>query len=164
MHKNKRTTKYFVSYARKNKQLADKFLSLFDEQTGASKRYDYEKWQDYKILPGENWHEEIQKAIKGCDLGLLLISPSFLGSAYIKEHELPHFTGKRAKAVLPLMLRKVSFERHDLLGLEEKQIFRLQSKRFKEPRAFSELTAPRREDFAYEFFLQVEKRLDKIFE
>ena len=75
---------FFVSYARENKQLADIFLSLFEEQIGASKRYDYKKWQDHKILPGENWHEEIQKAIIKCDFGLLLISPSFLGSAYIR--------------------------------------------------------------------------------
>jgi hypothetical protein len=114
-------------------------------------------------LLGENWHEEIQKAIRECDFGFLLFSPSFLGSAYIKEHELPHFIGKDAKPVFPVMLRRVSFESQDLLGLKKKQIFRLQSNRFKEPRAFSEISAARREDFAYEFFLQVEKRLDKIF-
>jgi hypothetical protein len=163
MSSKKQSVAFFVSYARENKQLADKFLNLFDEQIGASKRYDYKKWQDYLILPGENWHEKIQEAIKECDFGLLLISPSFLGSAYIKEYELPHFTGKNAKPVFPVMLRRISFERQDLLGLEEKQIFRLQSNRFKEPRAFSEISAARREDFAYEFFLQVEERLDKLF-
>jgi hypothetical protein len=163
MPSNKKQVIFFVSYARENKRLASSFLSLFDEQIGASKRYDYKKWQDYKILPGENWHKEIQKAIKECDFGLLLISPSFLGSAYIKEHELPHFTVKNTKPVCPVMLRRVSFERQDLLGLEEKQIFRLESDRFKEPRAFSEISSARQEDYAYEFFLQVESRLDKHF-
>ena len=61
------------------------------------------------------------------------------------------------------MLRKVSFERQDLLGLEEKQIYRLESERFKKPRAFSEISSNRREDFAFEFFLKVESRLDKHF-
>ena len=163
MSSGKQPVIFFVSYARENKQLADIFLSLFEEQIGASKRYDYKKWQDYKILPGENWHEEIQKAIIKCDFGLLLISPSFLGSAYIRQHELPHFTGKNAKLVFPVMLRKVSFERQDLLGLEEKQIYRLESERFKKPRAFSEISSDRREDFAFEFFLKVESRLDKYY-
>ncbi len=50
MPKNKQPVTFFVSYARENKQLANTFLKLFEEQIGASKRYEYIKWQVEKGL------------------------------------------------------------------------------------------------------------------
>ncbi len=164
MANKKQRVKYFVSYASRNKKLADEFLGQFKEITKPSKRYEYSCWRDRAILAGENWHEKIQEAISKCDFGLLLISPAFLGSQYIKEHELPYFLGNKGKHVMPVLLQRVSFEKHDLLGLEEKQIFRLEKPGFKEPRAYGELKKARREDFVYEFFLQVEHSLDKLFD
>jgi hypothetical protein len=158
----KKPVSFFVSYARKNKQLADQFLELFKEQSDPSKRYSYRLWKDSEILVGEDWHEEIQEALEKCDFGILLVSLAFLASQYIGAHELNHFTGEKAKPVMPLLLQKVSFEKQDLKGLEGKQIFRLESENFREPRSFGELRRNfQREEFAHQFFLQVERRLDR---
>lgn len=79
----KRTVRYFVSYAHADGKLAAQLEQELQKQLGACKHYHFERWSDHKILVGEKWHDEIQKALVECDFGLLLVSPSFLGSKYI---------------------------------------------------------------------------------
>jgi len=153
----------FVSYARANKDLAPRFLKHFKQQTDAAKAYRYVFWQDGDLLIGENWHEEIQKALESCNLGLLLISPAFLGSQYIAKKELPRFVGHRATPVIPVMLQPIDPELHDLKGLQHTQIFRLDRKSFQSPKAFADCVGTRRDEFALELFRRVEARLGKLF-
>jgi hypothetical protein len=159
----RRTVVYFVSYARKNADLARRFMDRFCDQTGPSRAYEYRAWQDQDILVGENWHDEIQNAIKESVFGLLLVSPAFLASKYITGSELPHFVGHNAKPVIPVMLQPVDLERHDLKGLEKNQIYRLSSSGLQAPRSFFECKKQRRDEFASDLFKQVESRLDKLF-
>lgn len=166
--RRKKKVTLFVSYARANHVLAGKFLARLREQLDPSKKYSYKFWKDSEILVGEPWHEEIQKAIEKCDLGLLLISPAFLGSQYIGRHELPKFVGggargQKLKPVIPVMLQPVDLENHDLKGLRKTQIFRLDSPRFSQPKAYGECVGPSRDRFAHSLFLQIEKRLDRLF-
>ena len=158
----KKTITIFISYARANRDLAARFLKNFREQAAPSKLYKYAFWRDSDILVGEKWHEAIQKALDKCDLGLMLVSPAFLGSQYIQDHELPKFVKGRPKPVIPVMLQPVDFERHDLKGLQKKQMFRLDRPRFSAPKAFGDCTGQQRIQFAHELFRQVEVRLDGI--
>lgn len=160
--KMKKKIKIFVSYARANKDLAKKFLEKFREQVAPAKKYEYIFWGDTEILVGEKWHNEIQEALKECNLGLLLVSPAFLGSQYINEHELPKFVKSDANLLIPIMLQQVDFERHDLKGLQNAQIFRLDSPRFQSPKAYGDCTGGQRDRFVQELFRQVESRLDKL--
>lgn len=160
----KKNVRLFVSYARANNSLAENLLQRLQEQTAPAKFYRYSYWDDGDILLGEDWHEEIQKAIASCHLGLLLISPAFLASQYIKEHELPKFIGKRAKPVLPIVLQRVNLDRHDLKGLKETQLFGLKGTKIKPFKAFGDCTPLQRTRFAESLFDQIEKRLDKLFE
>ena len=132
----KRNVSIFVSYAQSNKFLASSFIEKYVEQIRPSKKYQYNLWQDTGILVGENWHHEIQKALIECDLGIMLLSASFLGSSYIGESELPNFIGLHSKPVIPLLLQPIDFDRHDLKGIEENQIFRLDASEFKHPKAY----------------------------
>ena len=159
----KKKIKVFVSYARANRNLATRFLEKFREQVAASKKYNYIFWQDTKILVGEEWHDEIQEALKEFDMGLLLISPAFLGSQYINKHELPKLM-RSAKLLIPIMLQQVDFERHDLKGLRRSQIFRLHSQRFQTPKAYGDCIGSQRDRFAQSLFREVELRLDKLLE
>jgi hypothetical protein len=152
-----------MSYARANKELATKFLLKFKEQVSPSKTYNYNFWTDNDILVGEQWNGQIIIALKHCDVGLLLVSPAFLGSQYINEKELPKFIGKRGKPVIPVMLQPVDFERHDLKGLLKTQIFRLDRPKFRSPKAFGDCLGNQRDQFTQELFKQVEKKLDKLF-
>jgi hypothetical protein len=160
--KMRSTVAFFVSYARANKDLAARFVEKFLEQATPSKKYAYAFWRDTDILAGEKWPDEILKALMHCDLGLLLISPAFLGSQYISQLELPKFAGPGGKPLIPIMLQPVDFERHDLKGLQAAQIFRLDRPRFRSPKSYGECMGPQREQFAQELFRQVEVRLDKL--
>ena len=61
------------------------------------------------------------------------------------------------------MLQAVDLERHDLKGLEQTQIFRLESPRFREPKSYGDCTAGQRDRFTRELFRRIELRLDKLF-
>ena len=152
----------FVSYARANRDLATRFLKKFKEQASPSRQYQYVFWRDNDILVGEKWHEEIQIALAQCDVGLVLISPAFLGSQYIQDHELPKFLKSGGKPVIPVLLQPIDLDRHDLKGLQRTQIFRLDRPRFASPKAYGECSGAQRDQFALELFRQVEARLDKV--
>jgi hypothetical protein len=104
--------RFFVSYAHANRKLAESFLKAFREQASPSLRYAYRLWRDPAILPGEDWKAEIDGALKAAELGLLLVSPSFLGSDFITKEELPKLVDAPGKAVIPIMLAAVDFDRH----------------------------------------------------
>ena len=95
------------------------FSENFENKPTPSKQYHYTFWRDNDILVGEKWHEEIQHALGRCDVGLVLVSPAFLGSQYIQDHELPEFVKGGDKPVIPVMLQPIDLERHDLKGLQQ---------------------------------------------
>jgi TIR domain len=159
----KKDVRVFVSYARANSYLASQLLKRFKEQAGASKRFRYLFWQDRDILVGEDWRQAIARALDECTLGLLLVSPAFLGSQYVRKKELPRFVGNRAKPVIPVMLQPVDLALQDPKGLRKKQIFKLFRPKFSEAKSFAECSGPRRDEFAFELFRQVEGRLAKAF-
>ena len=157
----KQKVKIFVSYAHKNKVRAKELLNKLLELLEPSKNYVFDLWIDNYIDVGEKWQEQILAARDEADIGLLFVSPAFLSSKFITEKELPLFIGDEAKPMLPLMLSKIDFERHDLKGLEQYQIFRFESNKFKEPRAYSDLKPKRRNDFAWEVFQLIHKKLER---
>ncbi|MFA9562628.1 MAG: toll/interleukin-1 receptor domain-containing protein, partial [Nitrospirota bacterium] len=142
--------------------LATRFLKKFKEQAAPSRLYQYVFWRDADILVGEKWHEKIQAALAQCNVGLVLISPAFLGSQYIQDHELPKFLKSGGKLVIPVLLQPIDLDRHDLKGLQRTQIFRLDRPRFAFPKAYGECSGAQRDQFALELFRQVEARLDKV--
>jgi hypothetical protein len=155
----KKKVSVFISYAHKNKKLANELLDKLSELLAPSKNYEFDLWIDTYINVGEKWQEQILSASYKADIGLLLISPAFLASKFITEKELPIFIGNKAKPMLPLMLAKVDFERHDLKGLEQYQIFRLEDESFKEPRAYGDLKSKRRDDFVWSVFQLIHDKL-----
>ncbi len=149
----------FVSYAHANQELAGRFVAQFREFTLPSKAYHYHFWRDTDLLVGENWDQEIKHALDKCDLGLLLISASFLGSNYITSVELKLL---ERKPVIPVLLWPVDFDRHDLKGLQERQIFRFNKSGFLRPKSYGQCTTKQRVEFMLSLFQQAEKRLDKL--
>lgn len=131
----KKKVTFFVSYAHRNIALVHGFLEKLGDVLAPSKKYDYSLWKDSGLVVGEDWEAQIMEAIDNCDFGLLLISPAYLASKFITEKELPVFVSGE-KLSIPVMLNPVDFTRHDLKGLEKKQIFRLDYEGFKEPRAY----------------------------
>jgi WD40 repeat protein len=168
MASGKRVVRFFVSYSRADKQLVDALVKDLNAHFGSSARYELLPWIDRDILVGERWREGIEKAIKDCDFGLMMISPSFFGNTFITEQELPHFVGAeddpKLKPVLPVGLVPVVIGSHDLKGLDKHQFFLFQNKRLPEGRYYDQMPAgSKRREFALNLYLAIEKRLDAFF-
>lgn len=155
----KKKIKFFVSYAHKNKDLANDFLDKLTDVLKPSRSYEYSLWKDTSIVVGSNWKSQILEARDRCDLGLLLISPAFLSSTFICESELPHFVGSSKARAFPVMLWPIDLERHELRGLELLQIFRYQGPKSREPRAYGDCKPRAREAFALDAFRAIETGL-----
>ncbi len=147
----------FISYAHADRKLKEQFQAQLDPLLRSAVEFKFTIWNDRLIEIGEDWHEEIGKALDACDLGLFLASPSAFGSPYIADNELNVFFGDDAKKPgIPVALKKFDFTHTDTRGLEKKQIyFQHTSKR--DDVSYSESNA--REDFVAELFRQMCEKL-----
>ena len=77
----------FISYAHDDD---DKWLrALQSELQPLTDQHGVSVWTDREIAPGDNWHLRIQNALDRATVGILLVTPKFLQSSYIKNDELP---------------------------------------------------------------------------
>lgn len=154
----RRPITFFVSYAHADKRLADTFVQYLSQQLAPSKHYAYSLWRDTAILVGQDWHAEIQQALHACQAGLLLLSPAFLGSAYITQQELPHFLQATGPPILPVLCKTIDMQRHDTQGLAPYQMFCLDAQK-----SFAACTTDlARSRFAASLLAQIEQRLDRL--
>ncbi|NEQ49982.1 MAG: toll/interleukin-1 receptor domain-containing protein [Leptolyngbya sp. SIO3F4] len=71
-------------------------------------------WSDKKLEMGDTWDQEIQDTLKTVKAAVLLVSPYFLASKYIRNSELPVLL-QRAKeqgvVILPVILRPCALDK-----------------------------------------------------
>ena len=96
--------KVFISYSHKDTAWMERFRVHLEplEREGL-----LDFWVDEHINPGDQWFEEIAEAIAATKVAVLLISPNFLASEFIAEHELPPLlkAARQGKVrILPLYL------------------------------------------------------------
>ncbi|MFN0130726.1 MAG: toll/interleukin-1 receptor domain-containing protein [Verrucomicrobiales bacterium] len=152
---------FFVSYAHEDHRKKEEFLKALRTRMTNSKHYEYELWTDAKLLPGEDWRHEIELALNQCQVGILLVSQSFLASRFIVEQELPKFVNGDRPCV-PVCLLPVNFSTVDMKGLEAKQIFRWQHPRNGEFKEFSACIGDAKTHFVDQLVDQIERRLKKL--
>jgi hypothetical protein len=148
-----------VSYAHANFASAHQLIDSLNVELSASKRFNYSIWSDACLVVGENWKSQIIDARNACNFGLLLVSPSFLSSKFILEEELPPYVEDNALPSIPVMLQKVDFERHDLKGLESRQIFSLNYEGSYNQKSYYDCNKKRRKEFVFKLFQSIEDKL-----
>ncbi len=79
-------------------------------------------WEDSRIQVGQDWKEEIEKALERAKVAVLMVSPDFLASDFIAKHELPTLLEAARKEGLTILWVPV---RHSLY--KETEIARYQA-------------------------------------
>ena len=106
----------FISYSHKDKDYFKSIKEGIEEQINLIQDIEWNIWDDEQIGVGEEWHVAIQSAVDKCQFAILLISPSFFGSDYIKEEELNKFLNSYEESnskfvIFPILLRSCRFEK-----------------------------------------------------
>lgn len=117
------TTTGFLSYARHDIVLASEFMIEFRIRAAARSDLNIELWHDEMIDTGEIWFEVIKSQMDEASVAVMLLSPAFAISEFIKLHEITHFIDNRKILLLPLLVSS-EINRLDLGMLDGLQIYR----------------------------------------
>ncbi len=104
----KKEISIFFSYAHQD----EKYRDQLEQHLGFLKRTNLLKsWHDRKIVPGQEWHREIDEQINFADIILLLITPAFASSDYCWDVEVKRALERRKQGdalVVPILIKPVA--------------------------------------------------------
>ena len=80
---------FFISYSSNDNFIARDFIDVFQEIIKTSSGY--KSWSMKEIQIGQEFNNEIKKAMEECDFGLCLLSEHFFNSRYIMKKEVDYF-------------------------------------------------------------------------
>ena len=155
--------KLFLSGAYADQVLKEDLVSRLTPRLKNVKKHDFARWEDSHILAGVEWSEEIDSRFDESDYVIQLVSPSFLSSDFIRDHEIPGRGKTPHKPTLPLMLKNVPLNGdYEFHGIDKHQIFFLRGANG-EPLAYGDLKGSAQKDrFTNEFVNAVIRRVDKF--
>ncbi len=110
-------SKIFISYSHNDRVFLDRLMVHLKplQKLGL-----IDPWEDARLVAGDEWKQEIEKALTEARVAILLISADFLASDFIIENELPPLL-KSAKEqgvrIIPLILKPCRFLRDKNLGV-----------------------------------------------
>jgi hypothetical protein len=78
-------------------------------------------WEDKQIEPGQQWRPEIRRALDRAGVAVLLVTPAYLGSPFIRDEELAALLKAHADRRLPLYWIPVKASNHETVWLNEVQ-------------------------------------------
>jgi hypothetical protein len=100
----------FISYSRKEQKFLDDLLTHLKPYL---RKGTFKAWSDEQIKPGSQWLDEIKAALARTSVAVMLVSPDFLDSDFIHEHELGPLLKEAAAGgvtILWALIRDCSYE------------------------------------------------------
>lgn len=106
----------FISYAHADSPFLDR-LNKHLKPLQREGRVDV--WSDQRILAGQDWKAEIEKALVNAKVAILLLSADFLASDFIDSDELPVILDaakSRGLTILPVIISACRFKRNKAIS------------------------------------------------
>jgi hypothetical protein len=92
----RRVNQIFVSYSHKDVEWLERLKVMMAPYLHAAES-ELDLWDDTRLSAGQQWDEEINRALAKAGVAVALVSADFLGSSYVMQKELPAIV-KAAKA------------------------------------------------------------------
>jgi hypothetical protein len=145
----------FLSWCHQDAALKQALLQDLLPALGIFTDFEVQWWEDNELSCGEELVPGVVDRLDEADFGLLLLSSRYFGRPFIREYELPRFTGPRAdKGALPVALSPLPAlsPENDLGGIERRVVFT------REGSSFAELSGARRTIFANDLAASIRRR------
>lgn len=107
----------FISYARKDIEWLELLKTHLDPLIEKYREAGFNEsdmfWDDSRIKPGTDWMGDIKAALARAKAAILLVTPNFLASNFIKRHELPELLKAEEERGLLLLWIPVSYSSYE---------------------------------------------------
>jgi pimeloyl-ACP methyl ester carboxylesterase len=113
-HKNR----IFVSYSHRNRDWLERLQIMMSPYLRSG---ELDAWDDTRIKAGQNWLDEINRALKSCKVAVLLVSAELLASEFVLKQELPVILDAARRGEVKLLWIYLSPALYELTPIKDYQ-------------------------------------------